>query len=108
MLLIPIVTGPLKFVDPVADKDPVNAVDPVTIKDPVSINVSVLRLNNAPALPDIVSEPVIVVEPITFNDPVILALPVYGNAAPPPGAYEALNACVAYEAVPCNEPVKPP
>ena len=25
----------------------------------------------------------------------------------PPGAYEALNACVAYEAVPCNDPVIP-
>ena len=32
---------------------------------------------------------------------------MYGKAAPPPGAYEALNACVAYEAVPVKAPVNP-
>ena len=36
----------------------------------------------------------------------IKALPVNGNAGVL-GAYEALNAFVAYEAVPCNDPVNP-
>ena len=41
--------------------------------------------------------PRIEVEPVTPKLPVIKADPVNGKAAPP-GAYEALNACVAYEA----------
>ena len=45
----------------------------------------------------------LLIEPVTPNDPVICADPVNGNA----GAYEALSACVAYEAVPKSEPVIP-
>jgi hypothetical protein len=47
--------------------------------------------------------------PVTVNEPEMIALPVYGNVGvpAPPGAYEALNAFVANEAVPCNEPVIP-
>jgi hypothetical protein len=44
------------------------------------------------------------IEPVTPKDPVIKALPVYGNVVS--GAYEALTAFVANEAVPCKEPVK--
>ena len=40
---------------------------------------------------------------LTIKLPNIVAEPVNGNA----GAYEALSAWVAYEAVPCNEPVNP-
>ena len=55
----------------------------------------------------------LLIEPVTVNpdpditnDPVITADPENGNAAPPAlGAHEALNACVAYEAVPSKEPV---
>ena len=42
--------------------------------------------------------------PCMISEPVIRADPVNGNA----GAYEALNACVANEAVPCKDPVNPP
>ena len=46
--------------------------------------------------------------PVTANEPVIMADPVNGNAASPAlGAYEALSACVANEAVPNNDPVNP-
>ena len=38
------------------------------------------------------------IEPVTPNDPVICADPVNGKAGED-GAYEALSACVAYEAV---------
>jgi len=49
----------------------------------------------------------LLIDPVTPKDPVICADPVNGNAAPPAlGAYEALNACVAYEAVPKSEPVR--
>ena len=47
----------------------------------------------------------LLIEPVTPKDPVIKALPVYGNVVS--GAYEALNACVAYEAVPKSDPVMP-
>ena len=46
-------------------------------------------------------------DPVIPKDPVIKALPVYGNAGVE-GAYEALKAFVAYEAVPCNVPVNEP
>jgi len=73
----------------------------------------------------------LLIEPVTPKDPVIKALPVNGKAAPPPPfnandavsayealtilplkyeavtAYEALNACVAYDAVPKSELVIP-
>jgi len=48
----------------------------------------------------------LLIEPVTSKDPVIWADPVNGNAAPPAlGAYEALSAWVAYEAVPKSDPV---
>ena len=56
-------------------------------------------------------DPCIEVEPVTPKLPVILALPVYGNAAPPPAdvrAKDAVKAWVAYEAVPINAPVSEP
>ena len=50
-------------------------------------------------------EPLVEIEPVTPKDPVIKALPVYGNVVS--GAYEALSACVAYDAVPKSDPVIP-
>ena len=48
----------------------------------------------------------LLIEPVTPNDPVICADPVNGKAGED-GAYEALSACVAYEAVPKSDPVIP-
>jgi hypothetical protein len=50
-------------------------------------------------------EPDVEIEPVTPREPVIKAEPVYGNVVS--GAYEALNAILAYEAVPKSEPVIP-
>ena len=49
--------------------------------------------------------PIFEIEPVTLKLPVILADPVYGNGGvdAPPGAYEALKAFVAYEAVTAYE-----
>ncbi len=55
--------------------------------------------------PRIFTDPVAVMLPDTFNEPEIPADPVYGKAGvlpPPPGAHDALNACVAYDAVPTS------
>ena len=57
-------------------------------------------------LPDILIEPDRVVNPTTCKDPVMLADPVYGKGEIF-GAQEALNAWIAYEAVPNNDPVIP-
>ena len=53
-----------------------------------------------------VDEPDTISDPVTTRLPEIWALPLYGNGFPA-GAYEALNACVAYEAVPKSDPVTP-
>jgi hypothetical protein len=59
-------------------------------------------LKNTPLI--VPFEPDVEIEPVTPKEPVIKALPVYGNVVS--GAYEALTAFVANEAVPCKEPVK--
>ena len=53
------------------------------------------KLTNKPLI--VPFEPLVEIEPVTPNDPVIKALPVYGNVVS--GAYEALTAFVANEAV---------
>jgi hypothetical protein len=52
-------------------------------------------LKNTPLI--VPFEPDVEIEPVTPKDPVIKALPVYGNVVS--GAYEALTAFVANEAV---------
>jgi hypothetical protein len=52
-------------------------------------------LKNTPLI--VPFEPLVEIEPVTPKDPVIKALPVYGNVVS--GAYEALTAFVANEAV---------
>jgi hypothetical protein len=53
--------------------------------------------------PRIFTDPVVAILPDTFNEPDMPALPVKGNAdPPPPGAQLADNACVAYDAVPIS------
>jgi len=80
-----------------------------------SNNVLLPQFTESSVLPGIGPEPINILlvlsmlsktlnDPVTPNEPVISALPVYGNAGVL-GAYEADNACVAYEAVPSNEPV---
>ena len=51
-----------------------------------------------------------VIGPVTVKLPDIVALPVYGNAAPPPPfiAYDAVSAYDAYDAVPVNNPLNEP
>ena len=53
------------------------------------------KLTNKPLM--VPFEPLVEIEPVTPNDPVIKALPVKGNVVS--GAYEALTAFVANEAV---------
>jgi hypothetical protein len=52
-------------------------------------------LKNTPLI--VPFEPLVEIEPVTPKEPVIKALPVYGNVVS--GAYEALTAFVANEAV---------
>ena len=54
------------------------------------------KLTNKPLM--VPFEPLVEIEPVTPNDPVIKALPVKGNAGVE-GAYEALKAFVAKDAV---------
>ena len=59
---------------------------------------------------DVAPLPVIKTGPSTAKLPEMPAEPVNGNAGPPPvdGAHDALNAWVAYDAVPSKLPVIPP
>ena len=47
------------------------------------------------------------IEPVTINEPLIIALPVYGNEAPPVPPFKAYEAVSAYEEDPCIDPVNP-
>lgn len=53
-------------------------------------------------LTEVFPSPLILALPVTLKDPVILADPVNGKV----GANDALNEFKAYDAVPCNDPVK--